>query len=265
MSDFSTAALLGFIEGLTEFLPVSSTAHLLILTDLFKFAGPPGHLFEIFIQLGAIFAVVVLYRKKLFRTAFTLHSDPASRHFATILLIGTLPALVAGAIGRDFIKGTLYNNPLVIGTTLILGGLIMLIVERNLPKARIENIQSVPLKTAVMIGCCQALALIPGVSRSGASIIGGLMAGLSRPAAAELSFFLAIPVMFLAVAYDLYKSWDSVAAGDYLALMLTGFGVAFVTALVVIKALLGVVNRYGFYPFAVYRLFAGAFVFWAFW
>jgi len=263
MSDFPTAALLGFIEGLTEFLPVSSTAHLLILTDLFKFAGPPGHVFEIFIQLGAIFAVVALYRKRLFKTAFTLHSDPASRHFATILIVGTIPALVLGAIGRDFIKGTLYN-PMVIGTALIVGGLIMLILERNLPKAKINDVQDVSLKTAVLIGCCQAVALIPGVSRSGASITGGLLAGLSRPAAAELSFFLAIPVMFLAVAYDLYKSWDSLMAGDYLALMLTGFGAAFVTALVVIKALLGVVNRYGFYPFAIYRLIAGAFVFWAF-
>ncbi|MCB1840314.1 MAG: undecaprenyl-diphosphate phosphatase [Alphaproteobacteria bacterium] len=264
MFDFLVAALLGLIEGLTEFIPVSSTAHLLVLTDLFKFAGPPGHVFEIFIQLGAILAVVVLYWSRLWKTAITLHSDPASRHFALVLIIGTIPALFAGALLHDFIKETLYS-PLVIGTTLVIGGLIMLIMERNLPKAKTDDIQSVSYKTAFLIGCCQAMALVPGVSRSGASIIGGLLAGLSRPAAAEFSFFLAIPVMFAAVAYDLLKNWSNVMVGDYFALMITGFVVAFIAALIVIKVALGIISRYGFYPFAFYRLLAGTLVLWTFW
>jgi undecaprenyl-diphosphatase len=257
MTDYLLALFLGFIEGLTEFIPVSSTAHLLILSDLMAFSGPPGHVFEIFIQLGAILAVVFLYRRKLWKTATEWPHDPSARHFILILIAGTIPALIAGLIGRDFIKATLYN-PYVIASALIIGGIIMLVVDRSKPNAKTcEDFGIIPLKGALFIGCFQAVALIPGVSRSGASIIGGLSAGLSRKAAAEFSFFLAIPVMFAAVTYDTYKSWQDISSGDYWPLMITGFLAAFITAMAVIRFALYIINRFGFYPFALYRIAAG--------
>lgn len=257
MSDYFLSVFLGFVEGLTEFLPVSSTAHLLILTEWTGFAGPPGHAFEIFIQLGAIFAVVFLYWRKLWTTAISWPHDPKSRNLILALIVGTIPALIAGALGRDFIKETLYS-PYVIATTLIIGGIIMLVVDKKRPAVQTcQNIEDVSIKTALLVGCFQAIALIPGVSRSGASIIGGLSMGLSRALAAELSFFLAIPVMFAAVAYDTYKGWQDITAGDYLPLMMTGFIAAFITAMIVIKFALYIIGRFGFYPFALYRIAAG--------
>jgi undecaprenyl-diphosphatase len=261
MADYWTALFLGLIEGLTEFLPVSSTAHLLMLTQLLDFQGPPGHSFEIFIQLGAILAVVVHYRAKLWTTAVSCHNNPQSQHFIAILIVGTIPALIAGFLLRDFIKEHLYTAP-VIASALILGGFVMLAFERRLSRIeKITNVDDISLKTALLIGCCQMLALIPGVSRSAASIIGGLGLGLSRITAAEFSFFLAIPVMFAAVSYDIFKSWDYLISGDYIALMLTGFTAAFFTALVVIKMALGIINRYGFVPFAWYRIVIGFLIF----
>ena len=259
MSDILQALFFGIVEGMTEFIPVSSTAHLLILTDLFRFSGPPGHVFEIFIQLGAILAVVVLYRKRFLDTALGLGRDPQARHFALLLIVGTIPALVAGALGRDFIKQTLYN-PTVIGSALIVGGLIMLALERWGRTERIQNVEAIPLRLALIIGCCQAVALIPGVSRSGASIAGGLWAGLSRPLAAEFSFFLAVPVMCAAVFYDTLKSWDTITSGGYWDVMITGFVAAFLAAMVVIKFALAIVTRYGFTPFAIYRIAAGGLI-----
>jgi undecaprenyl-diphosphatase len=261
MIDYLVALFLGFVEGMTEFLPVSSTAHLLILTDFLNFKGPPGHSFEIFIQLGAIFAVVLLYFKKLWTTAINAPFDPAARHFIYCLLIGTVPAIIVGVLFHDFIKTSLYN-PTVIATALCIGGVIILAFEKYKPaEGTISEIEKISLKTALLVGCCQAIAMIPGVSRSGASIIGGRALGLSRKAAAELSFFLAIPAMFAAVAYDTLKGWEEISKGGYFGLMLTGFTAAFITALIVIKAALWFISRYGFTPFGWYRIIAGLGIF----
>jgi undecaprenyl-diphosphatase len=259
MSDFLTAAFLGFIEGLTEFIPVSSTAHLVLLVDGLKFQAPPGHIFEVFIQIGAILAVIALYFPRLWRIFITLPSDPVSRNFAFSLILGTIPAVIAGGLGRDWIKANLYN-PTVIGSALILGGILILILEKRLKTPKISTVETLPLKTAFLIGCCQAMALIPGVSRSGATIMGALGLGLARPAAAEFSFFLAIPVMFGAVTYDTYKSWDAIVSYGHIGLMLTGLVAAFLTALAVLKIALSVISRYGFAPFAWYRIGLGILV-----
>lgn len=256
MNDLLTAIFLGFIEGLTEFIPVSSTAHLIMLVDWLHFPAPPGRVFEVFIQLGAILAVVVLYHRKLLHTAANFHRDAGARHFALLLIITTIPALVVGALGRDFIKQYLYTSP-VIACTLIVGGIIILVLDRRFETPVYTEIDAVPLKTGLWLGCFQAIALIPGVSRSGATIIGALRLGLSRPAAAELSFFMAIPVMFAAVAYDVLRSWQDILATGHLHLMLAGFAAAFVTALAVIKLALKVISRYGFAPFAWYRIAFG--------
>jgi undecaprenyl-diphosphatase len=257
MEQYLKALFLGVLEGFTEFLPVSSTAHLLIASEWIDFKGPPGHVFEIFIQLGAIFAVLVLYRQKLLHVGLNWHRDKTARHFILILIVATIPALVAGALGRDYIKTHLYN-PTVIGWALIIGGIVMIAFERLKRPSVFQDVDTLPLKTAALIGCFQTLALVPGVSRSGASIIGGLAAGLTRKSAAEFSFFLAIPVMFAAVLYDTLKSWDDIIASDGLMLMLTGFFAAFVTAMVVIRLALYVVGRFGFVPFGIYRIFAGS-------
>ena len=260
MLDYLMALFLGIVEGLTEFLPVSSTAHLLILTDALNFRSPPGHIFEIFIQLGAILAVVVTYFQKLLTTALRAPIDPAARQFITCLIVGSIPALTLGALGHDFIKQTLYN-PIVIATSLIIGGVIIIWFEKRFgDQASIERVEDVSIKTALLVGCCQAVALIPGVSRSGASIIGGRFLGLSRKAAAELSFFLAIPVMCAAVAFDTIKGWDKISTGDYLGVMITGFVAAFVTALIVLKTALHIINTYGFTPFGWYRIALGVIV-----
>ncbi len=260
MSDLLTALFLGFIEGLTEFLPVSSTGHLLVLTDLLDFPAASGHVFEIFIQLGAILAVVVLYWKKFWHTARYALFEKTPRRFALNLMIGTLPALILGALGHDFIKEHLYRLP-VIATALIIGGILILWLEKRTKTVAITNVDDIPLKTAFFIGCAQCIALIPGISRSGATIMGSLGLGLSRPAAAEFSFFLAVPVMCAAVAYDTLKSWDSLMETGYWTLLWSGFFSAFLTALLVMKIAIRIINHSGFMPFAVYRIFAGLLIF----
>jgi undecaprenyl-diphosphatase len=256
MSEFLTASFLGFIEGLTEFIPVSSTAHLVVLVEGLNFPTPPGHIFEVFIQLGAILAVVVLYSRKLLNVAVTLPADAKSRDFVFNLVAATIPAVIAGFLGRDWIKENLYN-PTVIGIALIAGGVIILALEKRFKNPVINTVDDVPLRTAFLIGLCQMLALIPGISRSGATIMGSLGLGLARPAAAEFSFFLAIPVMLGAVAYDTYKSWDAIMAYDGTGIMLAGLLAAFMTAMIVVKFALHIISRYGFAPFAWYRIAAG--------
>lgn len=259
MKDILTALFLGCVEGLTEFIPVSSTAHLIVLVEGLKFPAPPGHIFEVFIQLGAIFAVIVLYRRKLTATALSIHTSQESQRFVMNLIVGTLPALAAGFLGRDWIKGNLYN-PFVIATTLIVGGIVILLLEKKLNHSRIENVDAIPLKTAFLIGCCQMVALVPGVSRSGATIMGSLALGLSRPAAAEFSFFLAIPVMLAAVSYDLLRGWSDIVAYGHFELMAAGFFAAFISAMIVIRLALKLISRYGFTPFAWYRILAGVLI-----
>ena len=257
MSDLLTAIFLGFLEGLTEFIPVSSTGHLLIASHFLKFDAIPGHLFEVFIQLGAILAVMVLYWRKLWSTAIGILHDPVAQKFALNVCVAALPALAAGALAHGFIKGHLYVIP-VIATALLVGGILILWLERRLGTPRITHIDDIPLRTAFVIGMVQVLALIPGVSRSGATIMGALAMGLSRPVAAEFSFFLAMPVMWAAVLYDTYKNRDALAAVDNIYLLVTGFGVAFITALITVKFVMALVNRWGFTPFAWYRIMLGS-------
>ncbi len=259
MKDYLIALFLGFVEGLTEFIPVSSTAHLVLLADGLNFNAPEGHVFEVFIQLGAILAVIVTYRRRLWDTLTGLPHDRTAQNFAMNVILATIPALIAGALGRDWIKQHLYN-PASIAIALIAGGIIILLLEKRFRTARYDNIDSIPPKTAFLIGCCQALALMPGVSRSGATIMGALLLGLSRPAAAEFSFFLAIPVMMAAVAYDTMKGWNDIISNDHFGLMMTGLVAAFVTAMFVIRAALYVISKYGFTPFAWYRIGLGLLV-----
>lgn len=251
------ALLLGVVEGLTEFLPVSSTGHLILLIDILNFSGPPGKVFEIVIQLGAILAVCWLYRAKLLETALHLHDRAEARHFALILILGFLPAAVLGVLFHGFIKQVLFS-PQVVSVMLVLGGIIILLVERYKPAARFQNVDSITWDLALKIGCCQALAMIPGTSRAGATIMGGMLLGLDRKSATEYSFFLAIPTMFGATVYDLYKNWHSLSLHDGWELIGLGFAAAFVTALLIVRWVIRFVGRHGYVPFAWYRIALGS-------
>lgn len=253
VTDYLIAAFLGFIEGLTEFIPVSSTGHLIVIGDWLNYQSDPNKVFEVFIQLGAILAVVLLYRKRIWDTIVGLPRDPVAQRFTLNLILGCLPAFIAGAIFHDAIKD-LYRSEIV-GTTLILGGIAILMLENRIRKPRYDTVDEITPKAALLVGCFQMLALIPGVSRSGATILGGLSLGLSRPAAAEFSFFLAMPVMSAAVLFDLIDNRDVLLDNsDRIFEMLVGFFAAFFTALVVVKQVIRLVSRFGFKPFGWYRI-----------
>ena len=258
MDDYLIAALLGVIEGLTEFLPVSSTGHLILFVDLLGFQGPPGKTFEVMIQLGAILALILLYFQKLWSTLIGLPVDPAARRFATVILLAFLPAMVLGAALHGFIKEVLFT-PTVVATALIIGGFAILAVEQLHKREIYQSVDDVPPMIGFWVGVFQCLALIPGTSRSGATIIGGLLLGLERRTAAEFSFFLSIPTMTAAFAYDFYKNRADMSFDDA-GLIAVGFVAAFIAALLVVKPFLAVVSRIGFAPFAYYRVALGVFV-----
>ena len=248
------AAVLGVIEGLTEFIPVSSTGHVLLAGHFLGFEST-GKAFEVLIQLGAILAICVLYFSKLWRVLVTLPSDPRSRLFAAGVMVAVLPAIVVGVLFHSQIKAALYA-PLPIAIALIVGGIVIILVERNLPPVRHAESDSLPLPLCLKIGAFQCVAMIPGVSRSGATIIGALLLGVERRAAAEFSFFLAIPTMVGAFAYDLYKNW-SIFDADSAMLIGAGSVAAFVAALLVVKWALDFIQKNGFTPFAWYRIALG--------
>ena len=249
------AIVLGLVEGLTEFIPVSSTGHLILLGDLIGFQGPPGRVFEVAIQFGAILAICWVYRAKLFGTLLGLASEPADRRFAINVLVAFLPALVLGFTLHSFIKNALFN-PWVVSVALIVGGVAILWIERNLPLPRVHEIDQIGPMMALKIGACQVVAMIPGVSRSGATIMGALLLGVDRKAATEFSFFLAIPTMLGATVYDLYKNRALLGAEDF-NVIAVGFAAAFVAALLVVRTVVGFVARHGFAPFAWYRIALG--------
>jgi undecaprenyl-diphosphatase len=255
ITTYLEAILLGVVEGLTEFIPVSSTGHLILLVDLLGFEGPPGKVFEIVIQLGAIFAVCWAYRAKLWGVAVGMFTDPEDFAFARNVILAVLPALVIGFFAHGFIKSVLFS-PWVVVCALILGGLAIIVIERNLPTTRYHIVEKFPIPLAVQIGFCQVLAMIPGVSRSGATIMGALLLRVDRRTATEFSFFLAIPTMLAATTYDVYKNWSSFTA-DNTGVVAVGFIVAFIAALAVVKALIAFVSRHGFVPFAYYRIALG--------
>jgi undecaprenyl-diphosphatase len=252
---FLTAALLGIVQGLTEFLPISSTAHLLLGGRMLGFHDPDG-VFTVMIQLGSILAVMWLYRGKILAILSSLGTSADSRNFATAVILGTVPALVAGALFSGYVKGVLYGSPRVFAVAFVVGGVVMLLVERFRPAAEVVDAERIPLARAFGVGMCQTLALIPGVSRSGATIVGGMMMGLDRPAAAEFSFFLAMPTMAAAFAHDLIEVRHhlSVERGAEIGI---GLLMAFVSSLLIIKPFLGFVRRAGFAPFAWYRIALG--------
>lgn len=251
------AALLGVIQGLTEFLPVSSTAHLLIAGRLLKFSDPGG-VFTVAIQFGSILAVMWLYRRKLWSVATQLPASDgsAARQFAVMIVIAFLPAAVAGAFLSKFIKSVLYESQLAIPIAFIVGGIVMLIVERNRPVPTVTRADETPLGKAFAIGCWQVLALVPGVSRSGATIVGGLVAGLERSAAAEFSFFLAMPTMAGAFAKDMWDVRHELTS-QVGAEIAVGLVMAFIASALVMGPFLKFVGRSGFAPFAWYRIVAG--------
>jgi undecaprenyl-diphosphatase len=256
--NYLIAALLGVIEGLTEFLPVSSTGHLILFVDLLGFKAPPGKTFEVMIQLGAILALVLLYFRKLWSTLIGLPTDPQARRFALVVLLAFLPAMVLGAGLHGIIKEKLFSAT-VVATMLILGGIVILAVEQMAKREEYKSVDDIPPLTGFLVGVAQCLALIPGMSRSGATIIGGLLLGLERRTAAEFSFFLSIPTMTAAFAYDLYKNRDALSFDDA-GLIGVGFVSAFIAALLVVKPFLTVVSKIGFAPFAFYRVALGVFV-----
>jgi undecaprenyl-diphosphatase len=247
--------ILGIIEGLTEFIPVSSTGHLILMQTALGFEGPPGHVFEIAIQLGAILAVILVYFRKLWSVLIGLPTSPAARHFAVAILLAFLPAAMVGALAHGFIKSVLFS-PWVVAVSLVLGGIAILAIERLRPTATIHAVEHLPLPRALAIGGIQCLAMIPGVSRSGATIMGALLLGVDRRTAAEFSFFLAIPTMIGATVYDLYKNRE-VLTVDHGVIIAVGFAVAFLAALVVVRALVAFVGKHGFAPFAWYRIGLG--------
>lgn len=246
---------MGLVEGLTEFLPISSTGHLVMMETLLDFKGPPGKVFEISIQLGAILAICCLYRDKLLNTVKNLPSSHTEQRFAANIIAAFLPAMVLGVLFHKTITEHLFSVP-VVATTLFIGGIIILAIEKWKPAPVIHSLDNLPLKRALLIGICQAIAMIPGVSRSGATIMGALVLGLERKAAAEFSFFLAIPTMFAATAYSLLKAYKEFNSND-LALIGVGFVTAFVTALLVVKWFVGFISRHGFTVFAWYRIILG--------
>ena len=248
------AALLGIVQGLTEFLPISSTAHLLLGSEIL---GYDDDVFVVMIQLGSILAVMWLYRAKILSVVRGLVSSPDARRFTVMLIVACIPAFVGGALLADYVQGVLYESLRVIAWALVIGGIVMLLVERYPPVVRVSEADQTPIGRAFGIGLCQMLALIPGVSRSGATIVGGRLLGLDRASAAEFSFFLAMPTMVGAFAYELLKLEDGAAAG-HTAEIAIGFVMAFLAALVVVKPFVRYVTRSGFAPFGWYRIAAGA-------
>jgi undecaprenyl-diphosphatase len=249
------AALLGVVQGVTEFLPVSSTAHLLIASRLLGFKDPGG-VFTVMIQLGSIVAVVWLYRAKILEVVLGLPSRPEARRFAVMLFVALVPALVAGALLSGFVTRVLYNALAVSAVTFVLGGIAILLIERYRPTPTVRDLDTTPTGKAFGIGVCQALAIVPGVSRSGATIMGGLCLGLDRAVATEFSFFLAIPTLTAAFANSLWKvRHDLTSAQGYE--IAIGFVMAFVSSALVVRPFLNFVRRSGFQSFAWYRIVAG--------
>jgi undecaprenyl-diphosphatase len=255
--DLFKAFVLGIVEGFTEFLPVSSTGHLLLLERFFGFDDDAfGKTFVVLIQLGAILAILSIYFFRLWNIFIRAFSDPAARRFVIGVLIAFLPAAIIGAIGHTFIKNVLFN-PWVVCFTLIVGGAVLLWVDQLDLRPRYHDATMFSLPMYLTIGFAQCLAMVPGVSRSGATIVSAMLLGSDKRAAADFSFFLAIPTMAGAFAYDLLKNHGQMTANNTL-LVVVGFAVSFVTAWIVVKSLLDYVTRHGFAVFAWWRVIVGS-------
>lgn len=268
MSATLTALLLGLLEGLTEFIPVSSTGHLILLGEVLGFKGDAAVTFDIAIQLGAILAVCVVYFRRLWSVLVRLPTDPGARRFVAALLLAFLPAAVIGLLVYKYVRA-LFNHPEWVCVALIVGGIAILLIDRKRPVGApmpagglpagglIDDVEKFTPGLALRIGLFQCLAMFPGVSRSGATILGSLLMGVERKTAAEFSFFLAIPTMFAATAYELYKNRANLTVDDA-GMIAIGFVAAFASALLVVRWLVGFVSRHGFAPFGWYRIVFGS-------
>ncbi len=251
------AFILGVVEGLTEFLPVSSTGHLIVVGDLIGFHND-GRVFEIAIQLGAILAIVFEYRRRFTDVATGLLREPRAQRFVLNLLVAFLPAAIVGLLFIKTIKLYLFN-PVTVAVMLVLGGFVILWAERRSHRVRVHDVDDMSLLDAFKVGCAQVVSMIPGTSRSGATIIGGLFIGLDRKVAAEFSFFLAVPTMFAATFYDLLKHRELLSADD-LPMFVVGFVTAFVSALLAVRTLVRFVANHSYEVFAWYRIAFGGLI-----
>ena len=257
MSDIAIYIILGIIEGLTEFLPVSSTGHLILAGELLGFTGEGSVAFKVAIQLGAILAVLVAYWGRFWGIGTgLLRGEREAIWFTRNILIGFLPAMLIGAVAYEGIR-QLIQSPMTVAVALIVGGIAILVIERMVKMVKVERVETMPLPTAVAIGLVQCIAMIPGVSRSGATIMGALLMGVERKTAAEFSFFLAVPTMLGATTLQLLKNQDDLGQAGAWGIAL-GFVVSFVVAVVVIRWFIGIVSKHGFAPFGWYRIAAGA-------
>jgi undecaprenyl-diphosphatase len=256
ISDALRAVILGVVEGVTEFLPVSSTGHLLLAGRFFGLGEDNfWKTFDVLIQLGAILAIVALYFPKLWKIALGMFTNPDDRRFVIGLLVAFLPAVIIGLIAGKYIKEILFN-PWIVCFSLIVGGAILMWVDQIDFKPHQHDATKFPLLTYLWIGVAQCLAMIPGVSRSGASIVAAMLLGADKRAAAEFSFFLAIPTMVGAFAYDFYKNRADMTT-DHLGIVAIGFVVSFITAMIVVKTFLNYLTRHGFQLFAWWRVIVG--------
>jgi undecaprenyl-diphosphatase len=256
---YLSAALLGVVQGLTEFLPISSTAHLLLGARLLGYQDPGG-VFTVMIQLGAVFAVLWLYRAKVWEVVAGMPVPGPARQFGLAVILGCVPAFVAGGLFADYVKAVLYYSTSVMAWAFVIGGVVMLAAERWRPRADVTRLEQLTLPRALAVGACQVLALVPGVSRSGATIVGGMLLGLERAVAAEFSFFLAMPTLAGAFVHDLWEVRGQLTPDRTLEIAI-GFVAAFLSAALVIRPFLRYVTRAGFAPFAWYRIALGVLLF----
>ena len=251
------AIILGLVEGLTEFIPVSSTGHLLLTEIAMGIAEDPlWKTFTVVIQLGAILAVVALYFSRLWTVLITLPTQAGSRRFALSVIIACIPAFAVGFLLHDFIKTYLFDAPALICWSLVIGGVILLVIDRMAPKPVDLDAMNLPLWKSVVIGLFQCLSVIPGVSRSGSTIVGSMLLKIDKRAAAEFSFFLAIPIMVGAFVLDIWESKDSLTS-DNLGIIAIGFVASFIFGLIVIRVMLDFVQKRGFAPFGWWRILVG--------
>lgn len=259
MQDILNSVLLGIVEGLTEFLPVSSTGHLLVAERLLGLPDNRWEAFTIVIQFGAILSVVAVYWRKFWDVLVGLPTSPDARQFAINVIVAFIPAAILGATVFKYLKQYLLQPSIAmpfIAVSWIVGGLLILILERMAPRPRYLDGDRLPFSKAIQIGLCQCAALIPGVSRSGATILGGELLGVDRKAGAAFTFYLAVPTMFGATVYDLYKEWHSLSSNDT-ANIAIGFVVSFIVAYGVVKTFIAFIGRYGLKPFGWYRIVTG--------
>jgi undecaprenyl-diphosphatase len=260
VQDIWNSIILGIVEGLTEFLPVSSTAHLLVAEKALMLDDNRWHAFTVVIQLGAILSVVAVYWSKFWQVLVGLPREREAQMFTAGVLVAFFPAVIAGLAFGKIINTVLLNPTLalpVIATTWIVGGILMLVLERIAPRPRYLDGDRLPLMKCFQVGLCQLAALLPGVSRSGATILGGELLGIERKAISHFTFYLAVPTMFGASAYELYKEWRTLTSADTM-LIAIGFVVSFFVAWIVVRGFIDFVGRYGLVPFAWYRIAAGA-------